>query len=534
MKVKNMKAKIWIIIWLTMVVSLLFLMGKFVYDIDPYFHYRKPKTDSYYYILNNQRSQNDGICKHFEYDALITGTSMTENFKTSELDELFGVNSIKVSYSGGSYKEINDSIAIALKNNRDLKMVVRGLDTGMFFDSSNRMREDLGIYPTYLYDDNPFNDVSYLLNKDVIFGRAYAMTKENDTENFKPGITSFDNYSRWQSAYKFGIDTVLPNGISYSGNGKQIHLSDEEKKTICELISKNVTSLADKYPETEFYYFFTPYSIVWYKKLVENGEIYRQIEAEQYIIELILEHDNIKLFSFSGIEDIITNINHYKDDTHYGTWINSYILRCMRNNEHRLTKENYQKYLEEELKLFVNYDYNSLNSQNDYSNDFYAAALMNEAIWGVNPIDVIKNNNSIEIANAELIKGQYNNSEGIRCVGRLNREYNDNVSVEEYIKSTEYIGAKISIKDIGKHNYLVFYGKKISDDTHPTVIVIDNAGNKVGEVSADSHDLDKKWNQYIIDLSDVVGDITVYFNGGYTDNTGDVESEYIFSDIILY
>ena len=116
--------------------------------IDPYFHYHKPYTDSYYYDLNNQRSQNDGISKHFDYNALITGTSMTENFKTSELNEIFGVNSVKVSYSGGSYKEMNDNLVIALKNNSNLKMVVRGLDTGMFFDAPDRMREDLGKYPT--------------------------------------------------------------------------------------------------------------------------------------------------------------------------------------------------------------------------------------------------------------------------------------------------------------------------------------------------------------------------------------------------
>lgn len=67
-------------------------MGICVLRVDPFIHYHKPLTNAYFYPLDNQRSQNDGILKHFEYNALITGTSMTENFKTSELDELFGVN----------------------------------------------------------------------------------------------------------------------------------------------------------------------------------------------------------------------------------------------------------------------------------------------------------------------------------------------------------------------------------------------------------------------------------------------------------
>ena len=51
--------------------------------VDPFFHYHKPLA-SIQYQITNERYQNDGIIKHFDYDAIITGTSMTENFKTSE------------------------------------------------------------------------------------------------------------------------------------------------------------------------------------------------------------------------------------------------------------------------------------------------------------------------------------------------------------------------------------------------------------------------------------------------------------------
>lgn len=82
-----------------MVLSALGIIGAWVYHIDPFFHYHKPYTNGYYYTLNNQRSQNNGICKHFDYNALITGTSMTENFMTSEMDAIFGTNSVKVPFS---------------------------------------------------------------------------------------------------------------------------------------------------------------------------------------------------------------------------------------------------------------------------------------------------------------------------------------------------------------------------------------------------------------------------------------------------
>ena len=54
--------------------------------------------------------RDDETVKHFEYDAIITGTSATQNFKTLELGKLFCVNSIKVPFCSASYKEINENL----------------------------------------------------------------------------------------------------------------------------------------------------------------------------------------------------------------------------------------------------------------------------------------------------------------------------------------------------------------------------------------------------------------------------------------
>ena len=68
--------------------ALLVAQAAVICVVDPYFHYHKP-LKGLYYTLDNERSQNDGIIRHFNYDAMIIGTSMAENFKTSEMDELW-------------------------------------------------------------------------------------------------------------------------------------------------------------------------------------------------------------------------------------------------------------------------------------------------------------------------------------------------------------------------------------------------------------------------------------------------------------
>ena len=51
-----------------------------------------------------------------------TAASPSENFKASELDKLFKVNTVKTSFSGASYKEINDVLERALGHNPNIKM----------------------------------------------------------------------------------------------------------------------------------------------------------------------------------------------------------------------------------------------------------------------------------------------------------------------------------------------------------------------------------------------------------------------------
>lgn len=529
------RSKVWIIGYFILVLGALLVIARWVVRVDPFFHYHAPLLDSYYYELNNERSQNDGISKHFDYNALITGTSMTENFKTSEMDQIFGTKSIKVSYSGGSYKEINDNVKVALSHNPDLKTVVRGLDMAKFTEQVDLMREDLGEYPFYLYDQNIFNDVNYVFNRDVVFKYVAPMILANDDEGFQPGITSFDSYANWMSGDTFGVNAVCPNGVPVVQAGEAVHLSDAERDNVLETVRQNVTSIAESYPDVTFYYFFTPYSIMWWQPLISNGTVYKQIEAERIVIEEILQYDNIKLYSFNGLTDMITDLNNYKDTMHYGSLINSLILRYMKDGKCLLTQDNYEQYLEEELHFYVTYDFTQLNKQVDYEKDYYAEALLNQTVNGVEPLavseEVLEN---AELQNAAIVTNQYAGTAGITCRGTLQREHDSEMSIFRYIATTGYVGAKIRIDDIGPYKYLTFNGRKEKDQGHPRVYVYGEGDHLLAECGTEYQDLDNEWHQYLLDVSQLEGSVTVAFQGGYTDNTGSEDSCFTFSNIVFY
>ena len=80
--------KKWCITFLGLVIGTLIILGAITVIVDPYFHYHKPLTSLEYPLRSErQRYINDGILKNFDYNAIIVGSSMTENFKSSQLDE---------------------------------------------------------------------------------------------------------------------------------------------------------------------------------------------------------------------------------------------------------------------------------------------------------------------------------------------------------------------------------------------------------------------------------------------------------------
>ncbi len=320
--------------------------------VDPLFHFGPPK-EQLRYPLNTPRYQNDGIVRHFSYDALISGSSMTQNFKTSELDSLFGTHSVKVPLSGASFREINDLMARALDTHPGVKLIVRGLDCTKLRDNWDDLAYAESSYPWYLYDENPFNDVSYLLNKDILF------------ENTLPAIsytrggretTGFDEYCNWMEGRIFGQAAIVKR-YGREAPGEPVPVTGEDLARLRENITRNVTDLAREYPDTEFYLFFPPYSAYWWDRVCRRGELELYTALFTEASRMMLEHENIRLYAFFEDTQLICGPENYKDPTHYHEDVNTQILHWMAQDQHRLTRENYEDYWQQAAQFYGSYDY---------------------------------------------------------------------------------------------------------------------------------------------------------------------------------
>ncbi|MEX1377736.1 MAG: hypothetical protein AB1Z23_09750 [Eubacteriales bacterium] len=344
-----MSSKKWTLSVLGLTAGLVILIASFIFIVDPFFCFREPKE--YGYSISNEIYQNPGVVRNYEFNSVILGSSMCENFRPSEFDNKFSVSTVKLTYAGGyplNYKYIMDTI----KEYKDLEVVFWGMDITTFATPSNQTRFPL---PEYLYDQNRLNDINYLLNKDIILYSLDVVRKQI------AGVptTDIDDAYEWYSANanKFNTPVVAENLLDmYNLAGKsdaQIS-SDEYFYLVKENFEKNIVPIIESNPETEFYIFFPPYSIVFWKVHEKAGDLDEYIYSLEYITENLLIYDNIEVYSFQDVESIVCDISLYKDHTHYLPSINDFILENMDNPKYQITKENYKNKIEDLQKLIVN------------------------------------------------------------------------------------------------------------------------------------------------------------------------------------
>ncbi len=348
--------KKWVVSFLIVFGIMLLGTGALTVIIDPCFHYHKPLKNMQY-PMSNQRYINNGIIKNFDYDAMIIGSSMTENFKVSEFNEIFFVNSIKVPFPAATYKEINDNVITAAAYNPHLKVVLRCLDYNKILTTADAMSYAAEDYPEYLYDDVLYNDIKYIFNKAILFDETLGVIQYS----LRGGTTpDFDSYASWSDYDAYGKDAILAEYERPEKSGEILELTDEDHQNITENITQNIIQAAEEHPEIEFYLYFSPYSIYYWDMLNQEGNVERNLDAEKYIIELLLPYDNIHLFSFFTNYELICGLDNYKDIYHYGKEINSQILIWIKEGEFEITEENYGNYCEQMKEFYMNYDYESL------------------------------------------------------------------------------------------------------------------------------------------------------------------------------
>ena len=320
---------------LALVLAGLCAMAALVAYVDPFFHYHAPLTD-FPYIVDNQLSQNPGMARNMTYNACIIGSSMTVNFDTDDFKDICGFDTLKLSYSG-AYPKDDSNILEIIYDEGSLSRKTNGMDAVFFAMDIPVMAADTDTVkyprPEYLYDDNIFNDVKYLLNKDVLFQYIFRPIVQGK------GSDLSEIYFSWWTPEYYNIQWVMHTYEEPEKVDEEM-AADTLIPATQENLDVNILPYVEAHPETEFYFFFPPYSILYWHNVMQENTLEATFTQYQYVADRLLDYDNVHLFYFQDMEEV-TDLNNYADYSHYKPEINKYMVECFKKGDHEIksTKE---------------------------------------------------------------------------------------------------------------------------------------------------------------------------------------------------
>lgn len=318
--------------------------------VDPFFQYHAP-LKGFPYIIDNQVNQNPGMARHMSYDSIILGSSMTANFDTRWFDELMGLNTLKLTYNGAFPQDIDNMMSLAFNSGNEIKKVFLGVDTLAYTSELGDTRYPI---PQYLYDKNIFNDISYVLNKDVLF--LYIL---------KP-IFKHDAGTDLSTVYHLVQTDGMFDGKYIFETYDRPEIASEEAE-VADLLSRletnldaNICPYIEAHPDTEFVIFYPPYSILFWDGMIRQKMFNAMIDEYRLITDKLMDYDNVHIYLFLDNEEIITDLTNYSDYSHYHEKINRYMTECFVSGECELTKENAIDRIDGMQQFALEYDYDSL------------------------------------------------------------------------------------------------------------------------------------------------------------------------------
>lgn len=322
-----------------------------VFCIDPFYHYHRAWF-GLPTIMEQAVYQTPGAARNFNYDSVVIGTSMTENFHASWFDEVFGWDTLKLSYSGARTDDLHAILGQVFEERSPANIVMDINDYQLTVPADTAY----AVRPGYLYDDNILTDVSYLYNQDVLL-----MAMDRIVDKIKGRESNLDTAYTWEDEEFFDAAKVLAGerevkeGLLASGPN-----SSAPDLETCESNLNNVIPYIEAHPETTFYVFYPPYSMLYWEQKVLQGNLEEMMEIYAYAAERLLAYDNVKLFYFQNEKEIISDLDNYRDSTHYKPMYNRYICESMKTEDRRLTKDNYKDAMQDMYEYALHFDYEAL------------------------------------------------------------------------------------------------------------------------------------------------------------------------------
>ena len=167
---------------------------------------------------------------------------------------------------------------------------------------------------------------------------------------------------QWQhkTENEFGRDKVLKMLVDNPLSNNNFNKIEYSFETMKKSFDYNYLQIIKNNPNTNFIFFYPPYSVIAFKDWEKKEILDDILKFKLYVIEEFSKLQNVTLYDFQSAIDITTNLDNYKDFTHYHQNINNWMIDMIKENRYLVTKENIDEHLENLRKQIKEYDLNKI------------------------------------------------------------------------------------------------------------------------------------------------------------------------------
>lgn len=322
----TMPSKKWLISFLCIFLTLVLIVGLTAYLVDPFYQFRYGDNA---HFINTAKFPGPGLVKNYEYDTLIIGSSMTQNFDMDVFRQELGCDPLHIGIGGIGLEELLSYIELSEQAGKCEAYYI-GIDQYMLADPIDF------ITPEYLIRNDTISTLRYLFSYEAWFRYipldiALGLIRRLPVtlpEKIRQAV-DVDYMGNWENDYVFGEDAVIRNYLR-----NDYGVSSVETDGLYERMTEWTDKLIEGLPgdKTRYHFFFPPYSVLFWYDAQNDGYLDEYLQIKQYFREKANAY-GIQVYDFQSA-DFVFDLDYYRDMTHYRGEINDWMVHCFARGDY--------------------------------------------------------------------------------------------------------------------------------------------------------------------------------------------------------
>jgi hypothetical protein len=298
--------------------------------VDPFQHYRKAERFPPRFYNAWQRYENPGLAKHWDYDRIVTGSSLMECVLPEDVDRVMGGKTINLAVSAQTAYDAGKLLSTALATGKP-RHIIMNVDYNAFSGPPDRsgFAEP---FPAYLYDDSLLNDLPYLLG-------VGTLRKSLETVlglHWSRFNTDPKRMWYWGAEHQFFAAKAV-QGLDPANLNARFHQPPRTLAGMQASFEANLAPLVERHPDVKFTFVYAPYAILVWLDFQQRGQLDVTLAFREWLFERTRGLKNVEIFDFHAEPEIVMDLDHFTDIYHFSPKLSKSLVETIAQGRYRLT-----------------------------------------------------------------------------------------------------------------------------------------------------------------------------------------------------